>query len=164
MIPQLEAEALIELAKIAYATGDIPAAIGGLQKVRDSGDPDYGPAAADTLGDLYCAEGEFVAGREAYRWAIDSEHPSWSRVATVDLAISLGRGTWPEREQGLQLLREQAASGGQVHGAELRPCSATCSPSTVTPRGPALHMSRPSSPRPVLGPHGADRPGAPPRP
>ena len=113
--PQLEAEALIELAKVAYANGDIAAAIGGLRKVRDSGDPDYAPAAADTLGDLYCAEGEVAAGREAYRWAIASGHPSWSRVAAVDLAITLCRGSYAEPEHGLQLLREQAASGDRVH-------------------------------------------------
>jgi tetratricopeptide (TPR) repeat protein len=108
--PRLAAEAAIELARLAYAEGDATAAIEALEAVRDAGDGHVAPQAAQVLGDVLCAEGQLEAGREAYRWAITSEHPTWSGAATIRLAISLCQGSVSERSRGLAMLRELAAS------------------------------------------------------
>ena len=84
-----------------------------LETAAASAHPLQAPRAADLLGDLLAADGDFEAAREAYRKAVDSGDSYWAYVARIDLAEML-----PERfgdeEGALELLRSATASENRL--------------------------------------------------
>ncbi|MEF3113594.1 tetratricopeptide repeat protein [Streptomyces chrestomyceticus] len=83
-----------------------------LAEVAASREPDLAPRAADLLGDVLAARGDWAEAEAAYQRAIDAAHPHWSAVARLDLAMMLADRSELDRSEAL--FREESTSGSAL--------------------------------------------------